>query len=62
MPRLFTVRLPWLGSVSIRFNKQVKSAVKQYFSAMEPHVVYSSNELLSATNKDALPALQKKAT
>ena len=26
---------------------------------MEPHVVYSTNELLSATNKDVLPALQK---
>ena len=26
---------------------------------MEPRVVYSTNELLSATNKDALPALQK---
>ena len=26
---------------------------------MEPRVVYSTNELLSATNKDVLPALQK---
>ena len=26
---------------------------------MEPHVVYSTNELLSATNKDVLPALHK---
>ena len=53
------LRLPLLGSVSTRFEKQVKSAVKQCFSAEEPHVVYSTNELLSATNKDVLPALQK---
>ena len=51
--------LPWLGSVSTRFKKQVKSAVKQCFSAVEPRVVYSTNELLPATNKDVLPTLQK---
>ena len=53
------LRLQWLGSVSTRFEKQVKSAVKQCFSAEEPRVVYSTNELLSATNKDVLFALQK---
>ena len=53
------LRLPWLGSVSTRFEKQEKSAVKQCFSAVEPRVVCSTNELLPATNKDVLPALQK---
>ena len=53
------LRLPCLGSVSTRFEKQVKSAVKQCFSAVEPRVVYSTKELLPATNKDVLPALQK---
>ena len=52
-------RLPWLGSVSTRFEKQFKSAVKQCFFAVEPRVVYSTNELLTATNKNVLPALQK---
>ena len=51
--------LPWLGSTSTRFEKQVKSAVKQCFSAVEPRVVYSTNELLFATNKNVLPASQK---
>ena len=51
------LRLPWLGSVSTRFEKQVKSAVKQCFSAGETRIVYSTNELLSATNKDVQPAL-----
>ena len=54
------LRLPWLGSVSTWFKKQVKSTVKQCFSAVEPPVVYSTIELLSATNKDVLPALQKR--
>ena len=53
------VRLPCLGSVSTRFQKQVESAVKQCFSAVESRVVYSANEVLSATNTDVLPVLQK---
>ena len=53
------LRLPLLGSVSTRFEKQVKSAVKQCFSSVELRVVYSTNELLSATNKNVPPALQK---
>ena len=51
------LRLPWLGSVFTRFQKKVKSDVKQCFSAVE-HVLFT-NELLPATNKDVLPALQK---
>ena len=53
------LRLPWLDSVSTRFEKHAKFAVKQCFSAAEPSVVYSTNKLLPATNKDVLPALQK---
>ena len=37
MPRLSTS--PWLGSVSTRSEKQVKSAVKQCFSSVETRVV-----------------------
>ena len=56
------LRLPWLGSVSTRFEKPVKSAVKQCFSAVETRVVvYSTNELLSATSKGVWP-LYRKAT
>ena len=53
------LRLLWLSCVSNQFEKQVKSAVKQCFSAVEPRVVYSTSELLPATNKNVLPALQK---
>ena len=53
------LHLPWLGSVSTWFEKQVTSAVKQCFTAVEPRVIYSTTELLSAPNKDVLLALQK---
>ena len=56
---LVYLHLLWLASLSTQFEKQVKSAVKQCFSAVEPRVVYSTNELLSAINKDVQPALQK---
>ena len=46
------LRLRWIDSVSTRFEKQVKSAVKQCSAAVKPRVVYS-------TNKNVLPALQK---
>ena len=47
------LRLQWLDSAFTRFEKQVKSSVKLCFSAREPRVVYATNELLSASNKDA---------
>ena len=50
-------RLPFFCFISTRFEKQVKSVVKQCFSDVKPRVVYSTDELLSATNKDVLPAL-----
>ena len=53
------LRLSWLSSVSNRFEKQIKSPVKQCFFAVEPRVVCSTNEPLPATNKNVVPALQK---
>ena len=51
------LHLPWVSPVSNRFEKQVTSSVKHCF-AVEPHVVYKTNQLLPVANKDMLPALQ----
>ena len=53
------LHLPWLGFVSTWFKKHAKPAFKQWFSVVEPRVVYSTKDLLSAINKDILPVLQK---
>ena len=53
------LRLPWLGFVSIRFEKQVKSAIQQCYFAVQPRVVFSTNQLLPAPQKDVLPASHK---
>ena len=59
MPRLSSS--PMARFCFIRFENQVKSAVKQCFSADETRVVvYSTNKLLSATNNVVRPALQKR--
>ena len=52
------LHLPWLGPVSNRFEKQVTSSVKHCYLAVEPYVVYKTNQLLPVANKDVLPALQ----
>ena len=59
MPRLSTSSMARFCFYT-RFEKRVKSDIKLCFSAEEPRVVYSTNELLSATNKHVLPgALQE---
>ena len=50
------LHLPWLGNVSTSFKTQIKTAVKCYFFAVELRIVYTTRQLLSATNKDMLPA------
>ena len=57
MPRLSTY--PTAQFCFYPADKQVESAVKQCFAAEKTRFVYSTKELLSAINKDALPSLQK---
>ena len=52
------IHLPWLGPVSNRFEKQVTSSIKHCYLAVEPRVVYKTNQLFPVSNKDVLPALQ----
>ena len=50
------LHVPWIGNVSMRFEKQVISAVKRCYFAVEPRVVFTTRQLLSATKKDVLPS------
>ena len=58
MPRLSTSPMVRFCFYT-QFEKQTKSAVKQFFTAVEPRIAYAPNELVFVTNKDVLPALQK---
>ena len=50
------LHVPWLGNVSTRFEKQISSAVKRCYFAVEPRVVFTTRQLLSPTKKDVLPS------
>ena len=53
-----SLRLPWLGPVSKRFEKQVTSAVKHCYPAVKPRVIYNTIEDSSCCQKGCklLPA------
>ena len=53
------LRLPWLGSILNKSEKQIKSAIHNCFYAVEPRVVFKTNEMLAATQKDVLPTHQQ---
>ena len=50
------LHLPWLGNVSMRYEMQIKTAVKRWYFAVEPRIVYTARQLLPAAQKDVLPA------
>ena len=50
------LHLPWLGNVSMRYEMQIKTAVKRCYFAVEPCMVYTTRQLLPTAKKDVLPA------
>ena len=53
------LHLPWLGNVSMRYEMQIKTAVKRCCFAVEPCIVYTTRQLLSVAKKDVLPAFHQ---
>ena len=56
---LVYLHFPWLGTVSMRFKKQIMSSVCHCYLSVEPHVVFTTGQLLPATKKGVLPAFQQ---
>ena len=50
------LHIPWIGNVSIKFEKQITSAVKRSFFSVEPRVIFTTRQLLPATKKNVLPS------
>ena len=48
------LHISWIGNVSMKFEKQITSAVKRCFFSVEPRVVFTTRQLLPATKKDVL--------
>ena len=50
------LHLPLLGNLSMRYEMQIKTAVKRCYFAVEPRIVYTTRQYLPAAQKDVLPA------
>ena len=49
------LHIPWVGNVSMKFEKQITSAVKRCFFFVKPGVIFNTRQLLPAIKKDVLP-------
>ena len=48
--------IPWIGNVSMKFEKQITSAVKRCFFSVEPRLIFNTRQLLPEIKKDVLPS------
>ena len=53
------LKLPWIGNISLKFEKQVKSNVTNCFSAVELRVIFQTRKILPSIHKDAIPTTQQ---
>ena len=49
--------LPWLGTLLVRYESNIKASVEKYFFALKQRVIFTSFLLLPAIKKVVLPAL-----
>ena len=52
------LKLPWIGKLSLNFEKQTKIAINRCYQAVELHII-STRKILNAIHKDVLPSLQQ---
>ena len=50
------LHIPWIENVSMKFEKQITSAVKRCFFSIEPCVIFNTRQLFPAIKKDMLPS------
>ena len=50
------LHIPWIGNVSMKFEKQITFAVKHCFFSVELRVIFNTRQLLPVTKKDVLPS------
>ena len=52
------LKLPWIGKISLNFEKQTKIAINRCYQAVEPRVIFT-RKILPAIRKDVLPSLRR---
>ena len=60
-PQKFPVylKVPWIGNISLKFEKQVKLNIQNCFSAVEPRVIFQTRKILPSIHNDAMPTTQQ---
>ena len=53
------LKLPWIGKISLNFEKQTKTAINQCYQAVVPRIIFTTRKILPAIHKDVLPSLQQ---
>ena len=53
------LKLPWIGKISLNFEKQTKIAINRCYQAVEPRIIFTTRKILPAIHKDVLPFLQQ---
>ena len=53
------LKLPWIGNISLKFEKQVKSNVQYCFSVVQPRVIFQTRKILLSIHNDAVPTTQQ---
>ena len=53
------LKLPWIGKISLNFEKQTKIAINRCYLAVEPRIIFTTRKILPAIHKNALPSLQQ---
>ena len=53
------LKLPWIGKISLNFEKQTKIAINRCHHAVEPRIIFTTRKILPAIHKDVLSSLQQ---
>ena len=53
------LKLPWIGKISLNFEKQTKTAINRCYQAVEPRIIFTRRKSLPAIHKDVLLSLQQ---
>ena len=56
---LVYLKLPWIGTVSSKFENQINEAITSCFYSVKPSVVYSTRVMLPSTKMTAFLPLKK---
>ena len=53
------LKLPWVGKISLNFEKQTENAINLCYQAFELRIIFTTRKILPAILEDVLPYLQQ---